>query len=389
MNATNDIISKYGLPIEVKYCTKCVISNQRPRITFDKDGVCSACRYAESKAGIDWAKREKELIMLLDKYRSKDGSFDVVVPCSGGKDSTFVAYKLKHEYGMHPLTVTWAPHLFTEVGWQNLQNFIASGFSNILGTPDGIVHRKLTRLAFEQLGDPFQPFIYGQKAFPMRIATKFNIPLIMYGENGEVEYGGDSKNADKPMHDLHGDLETHYFSGIGPMHWKQHGIAAEDLLVYMPPSISEMESVGVQCHFFGYYHRWTPQENYYYATEHAGFQANPDGRSEGTYSKYASLDDRTDGFHYYLGFIKFGIGRATADAAHEIRDNHLTREEAVALVRQFDGEFPKKHFKEFLTYTGLADHEFWKIVDSYRSPHLWEKVNEEWKLKKTVWDVKG
>jgi N-acetyl sugar amidotransferase len=384
MKTTKDVISKYGLPIEIKYCKKCVISNQRPRITFDEDGVCSACRYAEKKAEIDWAKREKELVILLDKHRSKDGSFDVVVPCSGGKDSAFVAYKLKHEYGMHPLTVTWAPHIYTEIGWQNLQNFIASGFDNILGTPNGLIHRQLTRLAFEQLGDPFQPFIYGQKAFPMRISTKFNIPLVMYGENGEVEYGGDSKNADKPMHDLHDDLITHYFSGIGPMHWTEQGISAEDLKVYMPPSIAEMDAVGVQCHFFGYYHRWTPQENYYCATEHTGFQANPDGRSEGTYSKYASLDDRIDGFHYYLGFIKFGIGRATSDAAHEIRDSHLTREEGVALVRQFDSEFPKKNFREFLNYTGLTEQEFWKIVDSYRSPHLWEKVNGEWELKYQV-----
>src|SRR5579883_1616372 len=198
---------KYNLPTEVKFCKRCVISNQRPRIRFDEEGVCSACRFAERKAAvIDWTKREKELRALCDKHRSKDGSFDVVVPGSGGKDSAFVSHMLKHEYGMHPLTVTWAPHIYTDIGWKNLQAFIHSGFDNILGTPNGKVHRKLTALAFEHLGDPFQPFIYGQKSFPIRIATQFGIPLIMYGENGEVEYGGDSKNEDKAYHDLGEDL---------------------------------------------------------------------------------------------------------------------------------------------------------------------------------------
>lgn len=382
-----DVASKYDLPIQVKYCKRCVISNQRPRITFDEDGICSACRYAERKKhAIDWNMRHKELLELLDKRRSKDGSFDIVVPCSGGKDSAIVAHKLKHKYGMHPLTVTWAPHLYTDIGWQNFQSFIASGFDNIMGMPNGRIHRRLTRLAFEHLGDPFQSFIYGQKAFPMQIATKFKIPLIMYGENGEVEYGGDSKNENNPKHDLSGDLLTHYFSGVGPMQWTEYGIAIEDLRVYMPPDLEEMISLGVESHFFGYYDCWLPQENYYYAVEHTGFHANPDGRSEGTYSKYASLDDRIDGFHYYMAFIKFGIGRTTSDVAHEIRDGHLTREEGVALVRQFDGEFPKKYLSDFLEYTGLTEEEFWRIVDSFRSPHLWEKVNGEWKLRHRVWE---
>jgi N-acetyl sugar amidotransferase len=380
-----NLISTYDLPTEVKYCTKCVMSNQRPRITFDDHGVCSACRYAERKHNLfDWEQRDRELRELLDKHRSKDGSFDVVVPSSGGKDSSCVAHKLKYEYGMHPITVTWAPHLYTDIGWKNLQNFINSGLHNVLGTPNGTVHRQLTRLAFEHLGDPFQPFIYGQKAFPMQIATYYKIPLIMYGENGEVEYGGDSKNENSPTHDLYNDLDKHYFSGAGPQKWAEHGIAPEDLKVYMPPHLDQMKKVGVECHFFGYYKKWVPQENYYYAVEHTGFQANPDGRSEGTYSKYASLDDQIDGFHYYMAYIKFGIGRATSDAAHEIRDGHLTRQEGVALVQRFDGEFPKKHFSTFLKYTSLTEQRFWDIVDSFRSPHLWEKVSDEWKLKYQV-----
>jgi len=384
-SASNDVVSKYGLPVEVKYCTRCVISNQRPRISFNDEGVCSACQYAWRKHHeIDWAAREQELLRLCDQHRSRDGSHDVIVPCSGGKDSAITAHELRHKYGMHPLTVTWAPHIYTDIGWKNLQAFIHSGFDNILGTPDGQVHRLMTKLAYEHLGDPFQPFIYGQKAFPLTIATRFKIPLVMYGENGEVEYGGDRKNENSPKHDVEDDMMKHYFSGVGPHEWIKYGVPADKVRTYMPPPIADMKAVGVEPHFFGYYRKWTPQENYYYAAEHTGFQANPDGRSEGTYSKYASLDDRIDGFHYWMAFIKFGIGRATSDAAHEIRDGHLTREEGVALVRRFDGEFPAKHFQEFLEYTRLTEAEFWAIADSYRSPHLWERGADGWRLRSQV-----
>ncbi|MBI5247330.1 MAG: N-acetyl sugar amidotransferase [Elusimicrobia bacterium] len=383
---SHPVIQKHKLPLNVVYCTRCVISNQRPRIEFDAEGVCNACRFAEMKKNaIDWNVREKELLKLLDEHRSKDGSWDVIVPASGGKDSTFTAHQLKHKYGMHPLSVTWAPHIYTEVGWRNLQNFIhKGGIDNILGTPNGKVHRELTRLAFEHLGDPFQPFIYGQKAFPMQIAAKYKIPLIMYGEDGEVEYGGDKKAIGRCGHDASGDLLNHYFSGIGPLYWTKHGIRAEDLHPYLPPTQEEAQKVGLKIRFLGYYKKWVPQENYYYAVENAGFCANPDGRSEGTYSKYASLDDRTDGFHYYLAFIKFGIGRATSDAAHEIRDGHIDREEAVRLVHRYDGEFPMKHYQEFLEYTGLTEKRFHEVIDSYRPPHLWEKTDKGWKLKHQV-----
>jgi len=378
-----DVLKLYGLPETVAYCRRCVISNQRPRISFNAERVCNACEYAESKrSSIDWAAREQELLELLDQYRSKDGSWDVVVPSSGGKDSAFVAHQLKYKYGMHPLTVTWSPHLYTEIGWRNLQNFIhVGGLDNILGTPNGKIHRTLTRLAFEHLGDPFQPFIYGQKAFPMQIALRFKIPLIMYGEDGEVEYGGDRGAEGRSGHDVTRDLMHHYFSGMGPLEWTKHGVSAQDLRCYLPPSPEECEGLGMTVKFLGYYKKWVPQENYYYSVENTGFSANPEGRSEGTYSKYASLDDKIDGFHYHLAFVKFGIGRATSDAAHEIRDGHITREEGVALVRRYDGEFPKKHFQAFLDYSGLSEQRFWELVDSWRSPHLWSKENGEWKLR--------
>ena len=379
-----DVQTKYNLPAEVRFCKRCTISNQRPRISFNEEGVCSACVFAEMKKRVNWDEREKELIELCDKYRCNDGSHDVVVPSSGGKDSTFTAHQLKYKYGMNPLTVTWAPHLYTDVGWRNLQALSHNGgLDNILFTPSGPVHRKLTKLAFEILGDPFQPFIYGQVNIPLQIAVKYKIPLVMYGENSEAEYGGSMKNAESPTRDYHGDIKDFAFSGLDPADMVLHGINKKDLLVYAKPSIGDLDRNNTKIYMLGYYKKWIPQESYYYAVQHAGFSANPE-RSEGTYSKYASLDDKTDGFHHYLSYIKFGLGRATADTAHEIRDGHLMREEGVRLVQKYDGEFPDKYFKTFLDYCDITEEYFWEVVDSFRSPHLWVKINGEWKLRHVV-----
>ena len=382
------------LPKNVKFCRKCVVSNQRPRIDFDEQGVCSACRYAEYKHHvIDWKAREAQLEVLLDKHRSKDGSYDCVVPGSGGKDSGYVAHQLKYKWGMNPLTVTWAPFVYTDIGWKNFQSFIHSGFDNLLATPNGDLHRKLSKLAFFELGDAWQPFTYGQVSYAFHIAQKFGIKLVFFGENGEAEYGGDVKTWDLPGMRLE-DWRVNYFKGAGLDSLVKTGVdaglftekdARNNFHFYRPPSLEDMRKSGCQFHWYAFYNKWTPQENYYYCREHTGFEANPDGRSEGTYSRYASLDDRMDGFHYYLAFMKFGICRATSDAAHEVRDGHITRDEAMALVKRYDGEFPAKNYKEFLEYLDISDEQFWRVCDSWRQPHIWDKVNGEWRLKHAVY----
>ena len=375
----------YNSPEKVSFCSKCTISNQRPRITFDEKNVCSACNYAKKKHEVtDWNTREKELVELLNKHRRKDGYWDVVVPCSGGKDSVYVAHTLKNKYNMNVLTTTWAPMMYTDVGWRNLHNMIDSGIDNIIGTPDGKTHRTLTKLSLEIMGDVFQPFIYGQKGFPMAIAINYNIPLVMYGENGEVEYGGDLKNADLPTHNVSDDMMKHYFSGIHPEDFKKYGIDKKKLNYYYPPTEEKAKKAGLENHFFSYYKKWIPQENYYYAMEYCNFEPEPDGRSEGTYSKYASLDDKIAGYHNYFAWLKFGLGRATSDSAHEIRDGHITREEGIALVKKYDGELPKKHFEEFLKYVDLTEQEFHDLCDRFRPDHLWEKKGNQWNLKKQI-----
>jgi len=384
-----------NLPREVKFCKRCVTSNQRPRITFDENGVCSACTFADLKETLNWDERERELIELLAKHRSKDGSYDCIVPSSGGKDSAYVAHMLKAHYGMHPLTVTWTPFMYTDIGRRNYEQFVHSGYDNIFCMPNGIFHRKLSRIALECNGDAWDPFAWGQKSFAMQIAQRFNIPLVFYGENGELEYGGSLRALDKPCEDIR-DWKDLYFRGNGVEDLteigKECGVFDKDeilphtLDIYKAPQPELVEELGLEMHWFSYYKKWIPQENYYCAVENADFETNPE-RSEGTYTKYASLDDKTDGFHFWFGYLKFGMGRTTRDASMEVRSQHITREEATALVHRYDGEFPKKHFAEFLDYLDMGEDRFWEIADHFRTPHLWEKVDGEWKLKHLVEDL--
>lgn len=413
---------KYGLPREVKFCKKCVISNQRPNsaielshnknskkqtIHFDEEGICDACRVSEEKHHkIDWAAREEELRELCDRYRSKDGSYDCLVPGSGGKDSFYTAHILKYKYGMHPLTVTWAPHVYTEWGWKNHQAWIHAGLDNYLMTPNGRIHRLLTRLAVENLFHPFQPFIIGQKSFAPKMAALMNIPLVFFGEN-EAEYGNpkaDSNTAKRDWSYFTADDQSKIFlGGTSIADLKQNfGATDHDLLPYLPINPEEVEKKNIEVHYLGYYLKWHPQACYYYAVEHGGFQASPE-RTPGTYSKYNSIDDKIDDFHYYTTFIKFGIGRATYDAAQEIRSRDITREEGVALVKRFDGEFPHRFANEIFQYLSITEKEFpiashmleqpimnldyfMQLADQFRSPHLWKRENGKWKLRYTVWE---
>jgi N-acetyl sugar amidotransferase len=312
---------------------------------------------------------------------------------------------LKYKYGMHPLTCTWAPHIYTDWGWKNFQAWIHAGFDNYLHTPNGRVHRLLTRLAVENIFHPFQPFIFGQKFLAPKLAVLHKLPLVFYGEN-EAEYGnpvGDMNSAKRDWsYFSSSDSSQTYIGGTSVKDLtKYFGMEKHDLLPYMPADPQQLADNKVEVHYTGYYLKWHPQSCYYYSVEHGGFQASPE-RTAGTYSKYNSIDDRIDDFHYYTTFIKFGIGRATYDAAQEIRSKDITREEGVALVKRFDGEFPERFAEEVFRYLSIPEKEFSvaskmfqqpimtreyfeQLADQFRSPHLWKQENSQWKLRHTVW----
>lgn len=410
----------YGLPREVLYCKNCVISNQRPNsaiefkhneksikktISFDDEGICDACNFAKKKnIEIDWVVREQELWNLCNKFRKSDGSYDCIVPGSGGKDSFFASHILKNKYGMHPLTVTWAPHIYTDWGWSNFQSWIHSGHDNHLVTPNGRVHRLLTRLSVDKLFHPFQPFILGQKFLAPKIAANLDIPLVFYGEN-EAEYGNPISDSESSKRDwsyfADADKSKIYLGGVSIDDLiSQFGLTLNDLQPYLPIDPEIIEKKKIEVHYLGYYLKWHPQGAYYYAVENGGFKPSPE-RTPGTYSKYNSIDDKIDDLHYFTTGIKFGIGRATYDAAQEIRSGEITREEGVALVKQFDHEFPKRFINELFEYLSIGKLEFPMASESFeepimdlkyfqllsnhfRSPHLWIYENETWTLRNPI-----
>lgn len=395
--------TKYGLPAEVKFCKRCVMSNQRPASTaefkhtiqsrkvtlnIDHEGICDACRHAEVKERIDWKVREEELLQLLDRYRKKDGSYDCLVPGSGGKDSAFQSHVLKYKYGMNPLTVTWPPILYTEYGYRNFQNWInVGGFDNISFNRNGKAMKILTRLSIENLLHPFQTFILGQKNLAPKIAAKFGIPLIFYGEN-EAEYGNPIADNASSLRDKSYFSAQHqddiYLGGVSVKELRErYGLGQAEISPFLPALPEELAASKIEVHYLGYYLKWTPQEVYYYAVENTGFHARP-FRTQGTYSKYNSIDDKIDDLHYYTTFIKFGIGRATYDASQEIRNQHLLRDEGVALVQKYDGEFPDRYFQEVMDHLEMKPERFHELCDQFRSPHLWQQKNGDWKLRHTV-----
>ena len=394
----------FNLPAEVKFCTRCVMSNQRPAsipefkhtrnrdgakyLNIDDQGICDACRHAEDKEKIDWDSREQELILLLEKHRKNNGEYDCLVPGSGGKDSVFQSHILKYKYGMNPLTCTWPPILYTDYGYQNFKNWIeVGGFDNVTFKPNGKAMKTLTRLGILNLFHPFQTFILGQKNLAPKIAKNFGIDLIFYGEN-EAEYGNplaDNSRSlrDKSYHTLK-NLDDSYIAGIPYKELiENHGITKSDLKAFLPLEASDYEKTNIEVHYLGYYLKWIPQEAYYYAVENVNFEARP-FRTQGTYSKYNSIDDKIDDLHYYTTFIKFGLGRASYDSSQEIRNNHITREEAQALVNKFDGEFPDNYFNEILEYLDITPEEFSKVEDEFRSPHLWRMDGNQWILQHSV-----
>ena len=332
--------TKYNLPSKIIFCKKCVMSNQRPSsipeffhtkerknakyLNIDEqDGICDACKYYASREYIDWDEREKKLIKLLDKHRKNNGEYDCLVPGSGGKDSAFQAHILKHKYKMNPLVLTWPPILYTDYGLKNYDNWInVGGFDALVFRPNGKAMKKLTKLSIINLLHPFQTFILGQKNIAPKVASKFGIKLVFYGEN-EAEGGNpiaeNNISLRKKSYFAVKNYKNIYLAGIKISELlKKYNFTYEDLKIFFPINNTELNKTKIEIHYLGYYLKWTPQEAFYYAAKNTGFKPRP-FRTQGTYSKYHSIDDKIDDFHFYTTFIKFGVGRATYDASREIK----------------------------------------------------------------------
>jgi len=361
-------------------CKKCLTLSTRPRAQFDDDRVCNACRWAKYKKNkIDWEKRWGQLEKLCDQYRCKDGArWDVLVPCSGGKDGSYVAYMLKNKLDMHPLCITMKPQMQTEIGRKNLESFIESGFDHFLITPNPQIYQKLAKRGLIEQGRPKMPFVTGISLLIINFAMRFNIPFIMYGEEGEEEYGGSTSQVGK--YQITKDyLINYYYSGYNPTEYLDQ-FSKEELKWWIMPSEEDLNKAGLFLSHWSHYENWDPYKHYLVAKKYCGFQELPQ-RSVGTYTNFAQLDDDLQDLHAYLMYIKFGFGRCWSDACIDIRRGAMDRKQAISLIKAYDGEFPDKLLDKYLDYFKMNEQEFWDVVDSFRSPDIWRKVNGEWKLK--------
>lgn len=375
---------------KISYCTRCLMPDSRPRIHFDKEGVCNACRHAESKEdGIDWKARHTEFCEILDHYRSTDGSWDCVVPWSGGKDSSSIAYKLKYEYDMNPLLVTFSPMMPNEVGNHNREAMIQAGFDHLFIRPNQKIHRHLARRFFIERGNQKVAWDAGVNVAPLQAAVNYNIKLVFYAEHGETEYGG------KVLHEDSGKIRDftevlEHQIGDDPLNWVDDVVSPKDLQPYRYPSLDSITQKGVTAYYFAYFHRWSMFENYDYIKDRIDFHTHPNGRTSGTFTNFDSLDDKMDPLYYYMQYVKFGFGRCVRDASRFIQNGHMTREEALRHCHNYDHEFPADHFGEVLKYLNLSEDAFHETVDKHRNQEIWRKAeNHEWELRFPLPDLQG
>jgi len=348
----------------------------RPRITFDARGWCNACVWTEKKRSLNWDARHAELINLLDKHRRNDGEFDCMVPCSGGKDGSYVAYNLKHKYDMNPLCVTITPALTLPLGDQNLRAFIQSGYDHISINPDHEAMRVLNKTGYIEMGFPYYGWLISIQTAVIRTATAFGINLIFYGEDGEVEYGGSTETSKNPIYDVNYQKKIYLEGGYEKV-LASSGLSANQLNLFQYPSDAELNKHALQLTHWSYFENWDPYRNYLVAKEHCGLK-EAENSNAGTFTNFSQNDQALYALHTYLMYLKFGFGRANQDACIEVRRGAMDRDQAVNLVRLFDGHHPEEFIPLYLDYYQMTKAEFDAVLDRYANKNLFEKVDGHW-----------
>jgi len=357
----------------------------RRRITFDQSGNCNACQWKYKKDILDWNVRENKLKSLLDKHRSSDGSFDCVVPVSGGKDGSYVAYNLKNKYGMNPLCVTVTPPLQLEIGKKNIESFINSGYTLISVDANPETMQFFNKKGFIEIGFPYYGWLTAIQTIPPTIALNFGINLIFYGEDGEVEYGGSTETAENPiynfkyMREIY--LENQSYKSFQTMYEEAKNIELRDINLFQFPKGRNESNLEIT--HWSYFENWDPYRNYLIAKEFCGLEEN-DNVNEGTFTNFAQNDQALYALHTYLMFLKYGFGRANQDACIEIRRGALSRDQGINLVKLYDGIFPEQFLDLYLDYYQMSKKDFMGVLDSWANKNILEKINDKWVLKMEI-----
>jgi len=363
----------------VHRCTKCLMTSTRPRIQFNKAGVCNACEWAEEKKEVDWALRWAQLEALCDKYRVRNkGRFDVIVPYSGGKDGGYIAYTLKHKLGMTPLCVTIRPPLEDPVGIQNITNFLDRGYDHLFITPNRLVGREIDKENFINRGIPMHAFMIAVQTAIMRTAVNFDIPFVMFAEEGETEYGGSSKLKNSPTYEVEDGIRF-YLSGVNPATYRDR-FDERSLYWFLYPPQNEIEALQPEICHWSYFEDFVNYKHYLVAKEKLGLVERAE-RNIGGIENFSVTDTDIIHLYFYLMYLKFGFGRATTEVGNEIRRGAMTRAQGLNIVRRIDGEFPEKHIESYLEYYGMSRNEFDAVIDKWANKELFEKQGKRWKPK--------
>jgi len=371
----------------MKYCTKCVQPDTRPGgVSFDENGVCGPCRFTEMEKHVDWTAREAELKKIAERAKSAtSGEYDCVVGVSGGKDSTFQSFYARDRLGLRPLLVNGEPDSITEIGRANIENLVNLGFDCIKLHPNPIVMKTLVRRDFYEHLNPVKVTEYSLWASAYIVADRFDIPLIIQGENAMMSEGGNEElDADGNA------LNACKLNTIAP-DWREYakdGITEKDLFMFHYDKAA-LERKNIRGVWLGYYAKeWSMAGNAEFSISH-GLTIRPahfDPHEIGTYAAYHQLDSDLVPMNQMLKHMKFGFGQCTDHANFDIRDGHLTRDEAIEHVRRYDGKCGARYIRKFCEYIGITVEEFWRVADSFRGP-MWQKdADGKWSLTDPIWE---
>ena len=365
--------------LAVTWCSNCLTMSSRPRISFDERGFCNACIWMENKSKINWDQRLEQLHQLLKKHKKNNGEFDCLVPVSGGKDGSYVAYNLKHKYGMNPLCVTITPALPLQLGEANLRAFVESGYDHLSINPDYEAMRLLNKNGFIEMGFPYYGWLTAITVAPIKIAIAHNIGLIFYGEDGEVEYGGSTETSKNPIYTTEYQKRVYLEGGYEKV-IKKSEIDSKRLNFFTYPDTDSEKMNQIELTHWSYFENWDPYRNYLTAKEFCGLRES-DSTNEGTFTNFSQNDQALYALHTYLMYLKFGFGRANQDACIEIRRGAMNRQQAVNLVSIYDGEYPEKFIDLYLDYYQLSLSEFNQVLDNFANKKLFSKIHDRWKPK--------
>jgi N-acetyl sugar amidotransferase len=367
--------------MSIYWCKNCLNASTRPRITFDERGWCNACQWMEEKKTIDWHARQEQLISLVNRHKGK-GPYDCLVAVSGGKDGSYVAHTLRSRYGVNPLCITVRPPLSLNIGDENLKAFIHSGFEHLHVSTNSSAMRNLDKIGFLKYGQGYYGWLIAIHTAVLRVAENFNISLVFYSEDGEVEYGGGNQKRYEGVYGID-YMRSAYLNSTYEKVMALADINKSDLYWFSFPPASLSEMSGMEVTHFSFYENWDPYRNYLVAKEFCGLQEK-DEAVVGTFTNFAQNDQLLASLHYYLMYLKFGFGRATQDAGIEIRRGAMNRDQALGLVKIYDNQAPIEAYQNYCEYYGISLEEFENTLDHFANKNLFKKINGRWQPTFTV-----